>query len=118
MNAGSIIHAGRSGENLWTVRALFDENQKPIEYQAIGKDNTEKREAATRINQYIRDMEFLTRKAQEFVELSPDADIFQAIGQGISEIIPDALITVNSIDVQSDTLTDQSSPARTGSGTP
>ena len=72
--------------NVWTVRALFDENQKPIEYQAIGKDNTEKREAATRINQYIRDMEFLTRKAQEFVELSPDADIFQAIGQGISEI--------------------------------
>jgi hypothetical protein len=50
-------------------------------------------------------MEFLTRKAQEFVELSPDVDIFQVIGQGISEIIPDALITVNSIDEQSGTLT-------------
>ena len=91
--------------NLWTVRALFDENQKPLEYQGIGRDNTEKREAATRINQYIRDMEFLSRKAQEFVERSPDADIFQAIAQGISEIIPDSLITVNSIDVQSATLT-------------
>ena len=67
--------------NLWTVRALFDENQKPIEYQAIGKDNTEKREAATRINQYIRDMEFLTRKAQEFVELSPDAIFFRQSGR-------------------------------------
>jgi PAS domain S-box-containing protein len=37
--------------NLWTVRALFDNCQKLIEYQAIGKDNTEKHEAATRINQ-------------------------------------------------------------------
>ena len=91
--------------NLWTVRALFDENQKPIEYQGVGRDNTEKREAATRINQYIRDMEFLSRKAQEFVEISTDANIFQVIGQGISEIIPDALITVNSIDAESDTLT-------------
>ncbi len=91
--------------NLWTVRALFDENQKSIEYQGVGRDNTEKREAAARINQYIRDTEFLSRKSQEFVELSPDADIFFAIAQGISEIIPDSLITVNSINVQTDTLT-------------
>jgi PAS domain S-box-containing protein len=91
--------------NLWTVRALFDENQNPLEYQGVGRDNTEKREAALRINQYIRDTEFLSRKAQEFVELSPDADIFSAIAQGISEIIPDSLITVNSINVQTDTLT-------------
>ena len=68
MNAGSTIHAGRIRWNLWTVRVLFDDEQKPVEYQGIGRDNTEKREAATRINQYIRDMEFLSRKAQEFVE--------------------------------------------------
>ncbi|HUT39207.1 MAG TPA: PAS domain S-box protein [Methanoregula sp.] len=97
-----------SGEirwNLWTVRVLFDDNKKPIEYQGVGRDNTEKREAATRINQYVRDMEFLSRKALEFVELSADADIFQAVAQGLSEIIPDALITVNSIDAIPGSLT-------------
>jgi PAS domain S-box-containing protein len=91
--------------NLWTVRALFDDKQKPVEYQGVGRDNTEKREAAARINQYIRDMEFLSRESQVFVELSPDTDIFQAIAQGLSEIIPDTLITVNLIDGISDTLT-------------
>ncbi|TFG90205.1 MAG: PAS domain S-box protein, partial [Candidatus Atribacteria bacterium] len=97
--------SGQSRWNLWTVRALFDENQKPIEYQGVGRDNTEKHEAASRINQYIRDLEFLSRKAQEFVESSPDDDIFQGIAQGLFEIIPDSLITVNSIDVPADTLT-------------
>jgi PAS domain S-box-containing protein len=96
---------GHNRWNVWTVRALFDDHQKLIEYQAVGKDNTEKREAATRINQYVKDLEFLSRKAQEFVEISADADIFQAIAQGLFEIIPDSLITVNSIDLTSDTLT-------------
>ena len=96
---------GRQRWNLWTVRALFDDHQKTIEYQGVGRDNTEKREAATRINQYIRDMEFLSRKAQEFVELPPEADIFKIIGQGISELLPHAVICVNSYDPLSDTVT-------------
>ncbi len=96
---------GRQRWNLWTVRALFDDHQKIIEYQGVGRDNTEKREAATRINQYIRDMEFLSRKAQEFVELPMEADIFKIIGQGISELLPHAVICVNSYDPLSDTVT-------------
>jgi PAS domain S-box-containing protein len=90
--------------NLWTVRAFFDDNQKPIEYQGVGRDNTEKREAASRINQYVRDMEFLSRKAQEFVELSPEADIFKIIGQGLSELLPSAVIIVDSYDQLSEIL--------------
>ncbi len=100
-----LTGVGEERWNLWTVRVLFDDEKKPVEYQGIGRDNTEKHEAATRINLYIKDMEFLSRKSQEFVELSPDIDIFHTIGQGISEIIPDSLITVSSIDVLSDTLT-------------
>jgi PAS domain S-box-containing protein len=96
---------GRQRWNLWTVRALFDDHQKIIEYQGVGRDNTEKREAATRINQYIRDMEFLSRKAQEFVELPPEADIFKIIGQGISELLPSALLCVNSYDPVSEIVT-------------
>ena len=96
---------GRQRWNLWTVRALFDDHQKTIEYQGVGRDNTEKHEAATRINQYIRDMEFLSRKAQEFVESPPEADIFKIIGQGISELLPHAVICVNLYDPLSDTVT-------------
>jgi PAS domain S-box-containing protein len=95
---------GQVRGNLWTVRAFFDDNQKPIEYQGVGRDNTEKREAATRINQYVRDMEFLSRKAQEFVELSPEADIFNTIGQGLSELLPRAVIIVDSYDQLSEIL--------------
>ena len=95
---------GHDRWNVWTVRALFDDHQKLIEYQAVGKDNTEKREAATRINQYVKDLEFLSRKAQEFVELHKEADIFKIIGQGISELLPHAVICVNSYDPLSDTM--------------
>jgi PAS domain S-box-containing protein len=91
--------------NLWTVRALFDGNNKPLEYQGVGKDNNEKREAAVRINQYVRDLEFLSRKAQEFVEISPEEDIFKRIGQGLSELLPSAVISVNSYDPITEILT-------------
>ncbi|MCK9593368.1 MAG: PAS domain S-box protein [Methanoregula sp.] len=96
---------GKERSNLWTARALFDDTHKPVEYQGIGRDNTEKREAAMKINQYIRDLEFLSQKAQEFVELSRAADIFQIIGQGLSELIPSAVIGVNSYDPHSEILT-------------
>ncbi len=96
---------GKLRSNLWTVRALFDETQKPVEFQGVGKDNTEKREAATKINQYIRDLEFLSRRAQEFVEMSAEADIFQAIAQGLSELLPGAVVCVNSYDSLNETIT-------------
>ncbi|MCK9591554.1 MAG: PAS domain S-box protein [Methanoregula sp.] len=96
---------GEVRSNLWTVRALFDDTQKPVEFQGVGRDNTEKREAATKINQYIRDMEFISRKAQEFVEISADADIFQAIARGLSELLPGAVVCVNSYDSLNETIT-------------
>ena len=96
---------GKDRWNLWTVRVLFDDENKPVEYQGIGRDNTEKREAAARINQYIKDMEFLSRKAQEFVDHSPDTDIFYAVGEGLSELLPEAVFVINSYDPVSDSLT-------------
>ncbi len=96
---------GQSRWNLWTVRGLFDAQKKPVEYQGVGRDNTEKREAATRINQYVRDLEFLSRKAQEFVEISSDADIFEAVARGLTELLPSAVINVNSYDPLSETFT-------------
>jgi PAS domain S-box-containing protein len=101
-----IHHSGgQSRWNLWTVRALFDDKKKPVEYQGVGRDNTEKREAATRINQYVRDLEFLSRKAQELVGISADADIFEAIARGLSELLPGAVVGVNSYDSLNETIT-------------
>ena len=96
---------GKDRWNLWTVRGLFDDEKEPVEYQGIGRDNTEKREAAARINEYIKDMEFLSRKAQEYVDLSPDTDIFYAIGEGLLELLPTAAIIIDSYDTASDCLT-------------
>ncbi len=91
--------------NLWTIRALFNEAGNLHEYQGVGRDTTDKREAATRINQYITQMDFFSRKLQEFIELSPDVDIYDAIGSGLEELLPDSAIAVSSYDSGSGTLT-------------
>ncbi|MEI7982251.1 MAG: hypothetical protein WCI71_11405, partial [Bacteroidota bacterium] len=50
-------------------------------------------------------MEFFSRMLQDFAEQSPDDDIYEAIGAGFYNLLPDAAITVNSYDHESGTLT-------------
>jgi len=90
--------------NLWIVRALFDENQKPIEYQAIGKDNTEKREAATRITSISGIWNSSPGKRRSFLSYSWRR-YFSGNRSGYSELLPHAVICVNSYDPLSDTVT-------------
>jgi PAS domain S-box-containing protein len=97
--------SGRLRWNVWTIRAFFNEGGNLHEYQGVGHDTTEKREAANRINQYISQMDFFSRKLQEFIELSPEVDIYDAIGSGLEELLPDSAIAVCSYDSGSETLT-------------
>jgi PAS domain S-box-containing protein len=97
--------SGQQCWNVWTVRALFNEVGNLHEYQGVGRDTTDKREAARRINQYIAQMDFFSRKLQEFIELSPDVDIYNAIGAGLEELLPDTAIAVSSYDSGSGILT-------------
>ena len=97
--------AGRMCWNFWTIRALFDDEGVVREYQGMGLDITDKREAAARINDYIKNMEFFSRKLQEFLELPSDADIYYAIGAGLVELLPSAFIAVNTFENLSCTLT-------------
>jgi PAS domain S-box-containing protein len=97
--------SGRQCWNVWTVRALFDAAGNLNEYQGVGRDTTDKREAARRINQYIAQMDFFSRKLQEFIELSPDVDIYNAIGSGLEEILPDSAIGISSYEPGSGMLT-------------
>jgi len=64
----------------------------------IFEDITERREAEKKIQAYIIQREFFSRKLEEFAELPPDADIYAAIGAGLDELLPDAIIDVNSYD--------------------
>ena len=91
--------------NVWTIRALFNDEGYLHEYQGVGRDTTEKKESAKRINQYIAQMDFFSRKLQEFIELSPEIDIFHAIGAGLEELLPDTAVAVGSYDAVSGTLT-------------
>ncbi len=89
----------------WTLRALFNGEKIPVEYQAVGQDITEKKEASEKIRQYIAQMEFFSKKLQQFIELPPEDDIYHAVGAGLSEILPRAAISVSSYDPETTTLT-------------
>lgn len=91
--------------NHWSIRALFNGDDLPGEYQAAGWDITEKKEASKKIARYIIQMEFLSRKLQEFIELPPEADIYHAIGSGLSEVLPESVIAVSTYDSRINALT-------------
>jgi len=88
--------SGQVRWQIWTIRALFDAKGKPVEYQGVGRDNMEKREAAAKIQRHIVNMELLSRKLLEFSELPMDTDIYKKIGGDILELIPGSTILLNS----------------------
>jgi PAS domain S-box-containing protein len=89
--------AGRTRWNLWTIRALLEEDGVIPEYQGVGRDITEKKESATRIKKYIRNMEFLARSSAMFADMGDDENIYQYISDRIAELEPKAHVVVMSI---------------------
>lgn len=88
----------------WTVRALFDREDRPSEYLGVGRDITEQAEAVGRLRRHAGELEFITRKAREFLELPPEADLYTAIGESLSELVPDVFFQVCSFDSKSKEL--------------
>lgn len=64
----------------------------------------ERDQAAEEENMHVRDLAFLSRTAMELVELSPEEDIYQFIGQRLQELCGDSAILVNSFDEASATF--------------
>ncbi len=64
----------------------------------IIEDITERKEAAEEIARQATRMEFFSKILQEFIELSPDANIYEKIGNDLRSLIPFALIAVHSYD--------------------
>jgi PAS domain S-box-containing protein len=81
----------------WTIRALFDRENRVAEYQVVGRDVTEKAEAEERLRRYASDMEFISEKVREFMELPATADIYAAGARALSELIPGVAVAASSI---------------------
>lgn len=71
------------------IKELFAEPEQPVIHRSNVED-VQKR--------YIRDMEFLSRAAIDLVELAPDKDIYQFIGDCLYELVGNALVLVSSFD--------------------
>lgn len=89
----------------WTLRAMYTHEKNPVEYQAVGHDITEKKEAVDKIHRSMAEMEFFSRELQHLIELFPEDNIYNAICVGLSRILPDAAIAVSSYNPETVTVT-------------
>ncbi|MFZ1897814.1 PAS domain-containing protein [Methanoregula sp.] len=83
----------------WTNFAhSLDDKGNIREYLGVGRDISDTCQIEKKFNLFISDQEFLYWHAWEFANLPADADIYLAIGKGIKELIPDAIVSVNTFD--------------------
>ena len=68
------------------------------------RDITEHKRAEEKEKQRVCDLEFLSKTAMEFIELSPEQDIYRFIGERLKELVGDSIVAVNSFDGISDKL--------------
>jgi len=76
----------------------YDESGAILGVEGIFRDISERHAAAEKIQDFISQMEFLSRKLLEFIELSPESDIYKKIASDLKSLIPHAMIAVNSYD--------------------
>jgi len=79
-------------------------NKEKTKKELIGPytDITDYKKTEGSEREYISEMKFLADTAMDFVEFSPEKDIFQYIGEKVQEIIGNAIIYVNEFDEEKD----------------
>ena len=82
--------------SLKQVPTLFEDGSSGL--TLILEDITARRQAEIDIRNDIVMREFFTQKLLEFAELPPAADIYSAIGKGLDELVPNAIISINMYD--------------------
>jgi len=90
--------SGQTRRNAWTVRALYDKSGELTEYQGVGRDNTDKIEAAAKINKYIRNMEFLAQTSIAFRDMPEEENIFDYVAREVYNLAPGFLVWVGIFD--------------------
>jgi PAS domain S-box-containing protein len=88
----------------WVFRALFDDEGNVVEYQGVGRDVTQRREAEDRIRHYLVNMEFLSASAIKFVELQTYDELFRYIGEGVKQLVPRSIVLVHSYNEETDSF--------------
>ncbi len=83
----------------------FDNSGNILGVEGIFRDINERHASAEKIRSYISSMEFFSKALQEFIELPPDADIFEKIANDLHSLIPGAMIDVNSYNSQTGIVT-------------
>ncbi len=82
----------------WSDRAIFDDQGHVTEYQSVGRDITDRIIAEEKAVEYIRGLEMLSRRTTELVDIAGKDDIFNRIGEGALELVPDSVVVVHSYD--------------------
>ncbi len=102
-----LEHVCKDGSIVWSEAKMSfvrDPEGRPVGIVGVTRDITERKRAEEKEKQLLRDLSFLSQSAMGFVELSPEDDIYQFIGQRLMELAADALVLVNSYDRATDTV--------------
>jgi PAS domain S-box-containing protein len=84
------------------VPMVFDDGSYGQSF--ILEDISGRRIADEKIRAYMHQQDFFSKKLQEFAEIPPSANIYAAIGSGLNELLPEAIIDVNAYDPGSRTF--------------
>jgi PAS domain S-box-containing protein len=97
--------SGRIYWNSWTIRALFNDEGFVQEFQGVGRDSTETKEAATKINNYIKMIEFLAQTSKTLMDMGGDDDLYDYVARQVYSLAPGFLVWVSILDEQKQILT-------------
>ena len=99
MNDYEVILKTKDGQPFYVStnsHLYFDNAGNLLGVEGIFRDINERHASAEKIRNYVNQMEFFSHALQEFIELSPETDIFEKIGNDLQALIPGAMINVNS----------------------
>jgi PAS domain S-box-containing protein len=93
-----------SKRDIWievSVDPILDDRGRIEKAIHIVRDITERRRAREREKQYIRELEFLSESAAAFAQFPVGADLYGYIAGRLKELVPDAIVIVNSYERES-----------------
>lgn len=98
----NVLRGGEIRWLKWTERAIFDEQGRLVEFQAVGRDLTERKRAEEEVRRHTARMEALAEICQALPEVGLDVQaVLETIIRHTAEVIGDASrITLLSSDEQ------------------
>ncbi len=88
-----------------TLNIMEDLERRGKELNALNiqlqQEIIERKQAEEKEKQYIRDQKYLSETAMGFVELPPDANIYEYIAEHLKKLVGNSIVIVNSFDPES-----------------